>query len=171
MDTVTRPEDKGGGTVEARLADLGVELPIVPAAIGSFELGAIDGGTLILSGQGPLMENGELAKGKVGETVTVEDAYVHARRTGLVLISAMRTVLGDLDHVRRIVRIFGMVNATPDFSDHPKVIDGCSDLMHQVFAERGRHARCAIGVGSLPGGISVEIEATVAISPGREPSA
>ena len=114
------------------------------------------------------MENGELATGKVGQSVSVEEAYIHARRTGLVLISVMRSILGDLDRVRRVLRIFGMVNATPDFSDHPKIIDGCSDLMHEVFADRGRHARCAIGVGSLPGGISVEIEATVAVSAHRD---
>ena len=161
-----RPTRRSDETsVETRLRELGFDLPPVPDPIGSFELGVIDGHRLILSGQGPLMEDGALARGKVGGGVSTEAAYLHAQRTGLVLIAAMKAVLGDLAHVDRILRVFGMVNATPDYEDHPKVIDGCSDLFRDAFGARGRHARCAIGVGSLPGNISVEIEATVAISP------
>ncbi len=151
-------------SVEARLDAQGIVLPSVPAPVGNFELGVIDGSTLILSGQGPVVEDGQLARGKVGEAVRTEEAYHQARRTGLVLISAMREVLGSLDHVNRILKVFGMVNAVPDFAEHPKVINGCSDLFCEVFGERSRHTRCAIGVGSLPGNITVEIEATVAIS-------
>ena len=102
---------------------------------------------------------------KSGVESRTDAAYLHAQRTGLVLIGAMKAVLGDLAYIDRILRVFGMVNATPDYAEHPKVIDGCSDLFRDVFGVRGQHARCAIGVGSLPGNISVEIEATVAISP------
>ena len=149
---------------EARLAAMGLSLPPVPAPVGNFDLGSIDGTTLYLSGQGPLLEGGELARGKVGDDVGVEEAKHHAMRTGLVLISAMKTLLGSLDHVAQIRKVFGMVNGTPDFSEHPKVIDGCSDLFAEVFGVRGRHARAAVGMGSLPGNITVEIDAIVSIS-------
>lgn len=149
---------------EARLAALGLALPPVPAAVGNFDLGSIDGTTLYLSGQGPLLENGELARGKVGRDVTADEAAHHAMRTGLVLISAMKEMLGSLDHVAQIRKVFGMVNGTPDFADHPKVINGCSDLFCAVFGDRGRHARAAVGMGSLPDNITVEIDAIVSIS-------
>ena len=151
---------------EARLAAMGLSLPPVPAPVGNFDLGSIDGTTLYLSGQGPLLESGELARGKVGHDVTVDEAKHHAMRTGLVLISAMKTILGSLDHVTQIRKVFGMVNGTPEFSDHPRVIDGCSDLFAEVFGARGRHARAAVGMGSLPANITVEIDAVVSISPG-----
>ena len=97
--------------------------------------------------------------------MTAEEAYAHARRTGIVLLAAMKKAFGSLDRVERVVKIFGMVNATPDFAGHPAVINGCSDLMVEVFGEAGRHARSAVGLGSLPGGITVEIEAVVAVKP------
>lgn len=152
-------------TPEARLTHLGLELPSVPRPVGNFEFGSLDGTTLYLSGQGPLMEDGVLATGKVGADVAAEDAAHHARRTGLVLIAVMRELLGSLDHVAQIRRVFGMVNATPDFADHPLVLNGCSDLFCEVFGPRGRHARAAVGMGSLPGNITVEIEAIVSVSP------
>ena len=96
--------------------------------------------------------------GIVGQDVTVEEAYQHARLTGLQLIATMKVELGDLDRVARIVKLLGMVNAAPGFGQQPEVINGCSDLFVEVFGERGRHARSAIGVGSLPNGITVEIE-------------
>jgi enamine deaminase RidA (YjgF/YER057c/UK114 family) len=96
--------------------------------------------------------------------MTVEEGYRHARATGLVLIAAMKQALdGDLDRVTDIVKVLGMVNATPDFADQPKVINGCSDLFVEVFGDKGRHARSAVGMGSLPGGIPVEIEVIVAV--------
>ncbi len=150
---------------EDRLAAMGLSLPSVPAPVGHFDLGSIDGTTLYLSGQGPLLESGELARGKVGYDVTADQAKHHAMRTGLVLISAMKTILGSLDHVAQIHKIFGMVNGTPDFANHPQVIDGCSELFSQVFGSRGRHARAAVGMGSLPANITVEIDAVVSISP------
>ena len=151
-------------TPEARLASLDLVLPKLPAPVGNFDLGSIDGTTLYLSGQGPVMEDGRLATGKVGRDVTATDAAHHAQRTGLVLIAAMRELLGSLDHVAQIRRVYGMVNAVPEFEDHPVVLNGCSDLFCKVFGPRGRHARAAVGMGSLPGNITVEIEAIVSIS-------
>jgi enamine deaminase RidA (YjgF/YER057c/UK114 family) len=101
--------------------------------------------------------------GKVGDTVTADEAYAHALLVGLNLLSVLHVELGDLSRVKRIVKLLGMVNATPDFADHPRVINGCSDLFVDVFGDAGRHSRSAVGVGSLPGNITVEIEAIVAI--------
>lgn len=149
--------------VEKRLIELGLELPDLPAPIANFKPGIITGNLLYLSGQGPVLPSGVLATGKVGAEVSVEDAYWHARRTGLVLLAAMQALLFDLDRVQRVVKLLGMVNAAPDFTQHPKVINGCSDLLVEVFGDKGRHARSAVGMGSLPGNISVEIEAIVEI--------
>lgn len=149
---------------EDRLARLGLSLPKIPAPVGNFDLGSIDGTTLYLSGQGPLMEDGRLATGKVGLDVTAQEAALHARQTGIVLIAAMREILGTLDHVTQIRRVHGMVNAVPEFEDHPVVLNGCSDLFCEVFGPKGRHARAAVGMGSLPGNITVEIDAIVSIS-------
>lgn len=148
---------------EKRLEELGVSLPQLPSPVGNFAPFALHDNLLFLSGQGPILADGSLATGKVGQEVSTEQAYEHARRTGLVLLSCMRQALGSLDRIERIVKVFGMVNAAPGFSEHPKVINGCSDLFVEVLGDRGRHARSAIGMGSLPGSISVEIEAIVAI--------
>ena len=111
------------------------------------------GNLLFLSGRGP----GAVA-GKVGDTITLEQAYQHARTVGLSLIAVMKQELGDLDRVKGILKVLGMVNAVPTFGDHPKVINGCSDLLVEVFGDAGRHARSAVGMGSLPAQIPVEIE-------------
>ncbi len=150
---------------ETQLEALGLKLPQVPDVVGNFDLGSVDGTTLYLSGQGPLLENGQLAQGKVGLDVSVAEARHHAMRTGLVLISAMKEILGSLEHVAQIRKVFGMVNSVPDFADHPEVINGCSDLFCDVFGSRGRHSRAAVGMGSLPGNITVEIDAIVSVSP------
>jgi enamine deaminase RidA (YjgF/YER057c/UK114 family) len=151
---------------EARLAALELTLPPVPPPVGRFTAGRVEGGLLFLSGQGPLLEDGRLATGRVGESVTAEAARHHAFRTGLVLLAAARDLLGSLDRVAGVVKLLGFVNAVPEFERHPFVIDGCSDLFHQVFADRGVHARSAIGVASLPGRITVEIEAVLAVDRG-----
>lgn len=152
------------GETERRLLSLGLVLPEVPRPIGQFQYGRIEGTLLFLSGQGPLLETGVLATGKVGADVTVAEARHHAMRTGLVLLAATKSVLGDLDRVAGVVKLLGFVNSTPEFDSHAKVIDGCSELFHAVFGARGSHARSAIGVGSLPGRITVEIEAIVSIA-------
>jgi enamine deaminase RidA (YjgF/YER057c/UK114 family) len=148
---------------EKRLRDLGIELHHPPKPIANFVTFVMENGFLYLSGQGPRGADGTLHTGKVGETVSIDEAYAHARLTGINLVAAMKLALVDLGRVRRIVKILGMVNAAPDFADHPKVINGCSDLMVAVFGEKGMHARSAVGLSSLPGNITVEIEAIVAI--------
>ncbi|MCY4260104.1 MAG: RidA family protein [Rhodobacteraceae bacterium] len=168
---MSRPGVPGNESPDDRLSALGLTLPAIPRPVGNFELGSIDGTTLYLSGQGPVMEDGTLATGRVGCDVSTEDAVYHAHRTGLVLIAAMREILGSLDHISQVRRVFGMVNAVPGFADHPIVLNGCSDLLCEVFGPRGRHARAAVGMGSLPGNITVEIEAIVSISPDWRPSA
>jgi enamine deaminase RidA (YjgF/YER057c/UK114 family) len=105
-----------------------------------------------------------MPRGKLGSGMSIEEGYRHARQVGLVLIAAIKDALGDdLDRVEGIVKVLGMVNATPDFEDHPKVVNGCSDLFVEVFGEAGRHARSAVGMSSLPAGIPVEIEVIVAV--------
>jgi enamine deaminase RidA (YjgF/YER057c/UK114 family) len=99
----------------------------------------------------------------VGQEVTIEQAYQDARLTGLNLLAVMQGALGELDRIERVVKLLGMVNGTPDFLEHPQVINGCSDLMVEVFEEKGRHARSAVGMGSLPNNITVEVEAIVEI--------
>lgn len=150
--------------VEQRLQELGLTLPTVGAPWGSYVHAKRVGNLLYLSGKQPPGSDGKTPRGKLGAGMSVEDGYRHARGVGLMLIAAMREALGgDLDRVTDIVKVFGMVNAAPDFEDHPKVINGCSDLFVEVFGERGRHARSAVGMGSLPGGIPVEIEVIVAV--------
>ena len=146
-----------------RLAALGLELPPPPAAIARFRTAVVDGGLMLLSGQGPTFNDGSLRSGKVGADISRDAAYQHARLTGLNLLAVMHDHLGDLGRVRQILKVFGMVNATSDFAEHSAVIDGCSDLFCDVFGVAGEHARTAIGVGSLPRGITVEIEAMVAV--------
>ncbi len=148
-----------------RLHALGLALPPLPPPVGNFVPGTIHDTTLYLSGQGPLLPDGQLATGTVGRDVTCAEATTHARCCGLVLLAAMHAILGSLDHVQGIRRVFGMVNAAPDFADHPAVLNGCSDLFCAVFGLEGRHARSAVGMASLPGNITVEIEAVVAIAP------
>jgi len=160
---VNRPGDAGASPYE-RLARLGIVLPAAPAPVATFVTAVREGNLLFLSGQGPLEGNGREHHGKVGAGVTVEAAYQHARITGINMLAVMHEALGSLDKVRRIVKILGMVNAAPDFTDHPRVINGCSDLMIAVFGEAiGAHARSAVGMASLPNQITVELEAVVAV--------
>jgi len=149
--------------IERRLSELKITLPELRAPLGTYVHAKRVGNLLYLSGKGPSNPDGTVPTGKLGDDVTVEEGYRHARSVGVTLIAAMRQALGDLDQVEGIVKVLGMVNATPDFADHPKVINGCSDLFVEVFGEAGRHARSAVGMGSLPGRISVEIEVIVAV--------
>ena len=151
-------------SIEQRLKDLKITLPKVGNPMGSYVHAKRVGNLLYLSGKGPHGSDGRMPKGKLGAGMSIEDGYRHARQVGLVLIAAMRDALGgNLDRVEDVVKVLGMVNAVPDFEDHPKVINGCSDLFVEVFGERGRHARSAVGMSSLPGGIPVEIEVIVAV--------
>ncbi len=150
-------------SVEARLKSLGIELPKSPSPLANYVPFVITGNLLYLSGQGPREADGSFHTGKVGQEVTIEQAYQDARLTGLNLLAVMQGALGELDRIERVVKLLGMVNGTPDFLEHPQVINGCSDLMVEVFEEKGRHARSAVGMGSLPNNITVEVEAIVKI--------
>jgi len=155
-------------SAEKRLKALGIELGPVSAPVANYVNAVRAGNLLFLSGKGPRPDaNGVRPSGKVGREYTAEQAYQHARTVGLDLLAVMRAELGSLDRVKRVVKLLGMVNAVPDFTDHPKVINGCSDLLVEVLGERGRHARSAVGMGSLPMGIPVEIEAVVEAEPPR----
>jgi enamine deaminase RidA (YjgF/YER057c/UK114 family) len=145
---------------EARLAELRLTLPPLEPLMGNFVRAVRTGNLLFLAGHGDCDKN---LTGKVGGSVTTEQAYASARRTGLCLLATLKAELGDLRKVKRIVKVLGMVNATPEFKDHPRVINGCSDLFVAVFGDRGRHARAAVGMASLPGDASVEIEMVVEI--------
>lgn len=146
-----------------RLAALGIQLPDAPPPIANFVTHVLEGNILYLSGQGPREADGTLHTGKVGIDQDVDAAYNHARLTGINLLAVMHHALGDLNRIKRVVKLFGMVNAEPHFEDHPRVINGCSDLFIDVFGDNGQHARSAVGFGSLPGNITVEIEAIVAL--------
>lgn len=155
---------RAAGSPYERLARLGIALPPAPTPVATFVTAVQEGNLLFLSGQGPLEASGIEHHGKVGSGVTVEEAYGHARVTGINLLAVMHEHLGSLTRVRRIVKLLGMVNAAPGFTEHPKVINGCSDLMIAVFGEEiGTHARSAVGMGSLPSQITVEIEAVIAV--------
>jgi enamine deaminase RidA (YjgF/YER057c/UK114 family) len=150
--------------IEERLAQLGIVLPSTPKPIANYVPFVQVNDLLYLSGQGPRLGPREFAHGRVGTDVTAEEAYQHARLVGIQLLAAAKDALGDLNRVRRVVKLLGMVNAAPDFEQHPQVINGCSDLFVEVFGELGRHARSAVGMGSLPNQITVEIEAIFQVS-------
>ena len=145
---------------EAKLAELGIELPAVPAPAGNYVHAVRTGNLLYLAGKGPIDSD---AVGKVGADVSTEDAYQHARQVGLTLLAVMKQDLGSLDNVKQVVKVLGMVNAVPDFGEQPAVINGCSDLFVEVLGDAGRHARSAVGMGSLPNQITVEIEVIVEV--------
>jgi enamine deaminase RidA (YjgF/YER057c/UK114 family) len=149
--------------IEKRLQELGIVLPPVTPPVATYVNAVRTGNLLFLSGKGPTAADGTQHTGKVGRHVTTAEAYQHARLTGLNLIAVMQAELGDLDKVRRIVKVLGMVNGAPEFTEQPKVINGCSDLFVEVFGEKGRHARSAVGMGSLPNDITVEIECIVEV--------
>lgn len=148
-----------------RLRELGIELPATAAPQANYVPWVLAGPLLYLSGQGPRRPDGGFATGKVGGGVGVEDAYQHARLTGIGLLATMRDALGTLERVERVVKLLGMVNCVPEFVQSPQVVNGCSDLLVAVFGDAGRHARSAVGVNALPGGMTVEIEAIVQVRP------
>jgi enamine deaminase RidA (YjgF/YER057c/UK114 family) len=160
MNQVAHPQ---GSTPYERLVSLGLSLPSTPTPVANYVTSVQEGSLLFLSGQGPREADGRLHTGKVGADVGIEEAYAHARLTGLNLLAIMHHALGDLARVRRVVKLLGMVNAVPAFGQHPQVINGCSDLFVAVLGDDGRHARSAVGMGSLPNNITVEIEAIVAV--------
>ena len=145
---------------EAKLSELGLELPPAPKPMGVYKPLLIVGNMCYVSGHGPLKPDGSMIAGRVGEDVDQQGAYEAARQTGLAILATLRAGLGGLDRVKRVVKTLGMVNCTPDFVQQPAVINGFSELLAQVFGdENGVGARSAVGMGSLPGNIPVEIEA------------
>jgi enamine deaminase RidA (YjgF/YER057c/UK114 family) len=150
-------------SAEARLKELGLVLPVLPAPVANYLPYRLAGNLLFLAGQGPRDEKGLSLTGKLGAEINIEEGYRRARLVGLGLLAAMRDALGSLDRVDFIVKLLGMVNAVPNFNDSPKVINGCSDLFVEVFGDAGRHARSAVGNVMLPNQISVEIEGIVAV--------
>ncbi len=150
-------------TPEQRLKNLGLELPEVPSPIANFVMWRQTGSLLYLSGQGPRKPDGSVVVGRLGLNHSVEDGYRDARQIGLQMLATIRQAVGSLDRIEAVIKLLGMVNAEPNFGDHPKVINGCSDLLVEVLGEAGKHARSAVGMGSLPGGMTVEIEAIIQI--------
>ena len=151
--------------VEQRLKELGIELPAPPAPVANYVRYVQAGNLLFVSGHGPSRDGKFVYTGKVGAEVSLEDAYQAARLVMINCLASMKEALGDLDRVKRIVKLLGMVNAVPEFGDQPKVINGASDLLVDVFgSEIGKHARSAVGMGSLPSQITVEIEMIVEIA-------
>lgn len=145
-------------SAEQALLDRGIELPPPPAAAGNYILGVQVGSLLFMSGCCSERADGSEVTGKVGVDLSVEQGYQAARLAGLMMLASIRAQTGSLDRVRRVVKVLGMVNAAPDFSDHPAVIDGFSDLMAEVFGENGRGARAAVGMASLTNQLAVEVE-------------
>jgi enamine deaminase RidA (YjgF/YER057c/UK114 family) len=152
-----------GGDPESRLNELGIELPEVSPSIANYVGVVRTGNLLFLAGHLPRDENGEVILGKLGRDLNVDEGYAAARQATIALLATLKAELGDLNRVTRVVKVFGMVNAEPDFTGHSQVINGCSDLLGDVFGEQGRHARAAAGFSSLPLGAAVEIEMIVEV--------
>lgn len=152
-------------SAEDNLRKLGLDLPQVSVPTANFVPFRLHKDTLYISGQGPRLPSGGFSKGIVGRDVDVAKAYDDARTAGLGLLAVAKYALGTLDRIDFVVKLLGMVNAVPGFSEQPKVINGCSDLLVAVFGDAGRHARSAVGMGSLPNNMTVEIEAIFAVKP------
>jgi len=149
-------------SIEARLQDLGIELPEVSAPLASYVPVMVHGDLAFVSGQLPFFD-GELVTGTLGKDVDMDRAIAAARACGLMILAQLRAEIGSLDKVQRVVKLGGFVASTPDFTDQHKVVNGASDLMAEVFGDNGVHARAAVGVPSLPVGAAVEVDAVIAL--------
>ena len=156
---------------EARIKQLGITLPTPSTPMANYVPGVRVGNLLYLSGHGPIREGSPTARGKVGRDLSTQDAYRIAREVGINLLASARGLLGSLDKVKRVVKVLGMVNSAEGFGEQPQVINGCSDLMVEVFGENGRHARSAVGMAGLPVSIPVEIEMILEVRGGNRGSA
>ncbi len=154
---------QSSGKIEQKLQELDVTLYKLPAPTASYVRAVRSGNLIFLSGHGPMKPDGTNVTGKLGQDLSVEEGQQAARYTAIALLSALKEELGDLDEVQRIVKVHGMVNAIPDFTDHSQVMNGCSDFLVEVFGDAGKHARAAVGMASLPGNIAVEIEMVVEV--------
>ena len=146
-------------SAESRLAELKLQLPPLPKPAGVYKPLVVVGNMAYASGHGPLKSDKTMFTGRIGADVDLQAGVQSARQTGLAILATLRETLGSLDHVVRVVKVLGMVNCTPDFKEHPQVINGCSELFRDIWGEdRGVGARSAVGMGSLPGNITTEIE-------------
>ncbi len=144
--------------IEKKLQDLNIMLPKAPRPVANYVPAVQAGSLLFVSGHGPYPDGKTMMAGKLGKELTLEEGYQTARNVAINCLASIRESLGDLDRVKRVVKLLGMVHCTPDFKDQPKVINGASDLIVEIFGEAGKHARSAVGMQSLPNGIPVEIE-------------
>ncbi|MFH1491038.1 MAG: RidA family protein [Pseudomonadota bacterium] len=149
---------------EDKLKEMGLSLPPATKPVANYVSAVRTGNLVFLSGHGPFGEDRKLIIGKVGKELSIDEGYEAARRVALGLLSSLKGVIGDLDKVTRVVKLLGMVNCTPDFGDQPKVINGASDLLVEVFGNKGRHARSAVGMNALPMNMAVEIEMIVEVA-------
>ena len=152
-------------SADQRLKELGITLPSGSAPAANYANAVRTGNLLFIAGKAPLPENGQLPKGRLGREFTSEDGYRYARSAALDLVAVMRAELGSLDRVARVVEVQGFLNATAEFEDHAKVLNGCSDLLVEIFGERGIHARSVLGASSLRGGLPVILKAVVEVVP------
>ena len=149
--------------IEQKLKEMRLELPSAGKPVANYVPAVRTGNLVFLSGHGPVQSDGSLITGKVGADLNLEEGQAAARQVALVLMASLKAEIGNLDKVRRVVKLLGMVNCTPDFVDQPKVINGASDLLVEVFGDKGKHARSAVGMNALPLNISVEIEMIVEV--------
>lgn len=152
-----------GYNPEQKINDLGIKLHGLSIPKANYVHAVRTGNLIFLAGKGPSNEKGESITGKLGKDLGIDEGYAASRLVGVRQLSVLKAELGNLNKVKRIVKVKGMVNAIPEFTDHSKVINGYSDLMVEVFGERGKHARAAVGMGSLPGNIAVEIEMIIEV--------
>lgn len=150
--------------INARLDSLGIKLTTPSAPVANYVNVVRTGDLLFLAGKGPKDESGNNIVGRLGEDMSIEEGYAAARRVGIAQLSVLKKHLGDLSKVKRIVKVMGMVKSTDDFTNQSQVVNGYSDLMVEVFSERGKHARAAVGMSALPGGICIEVEMIVEVS-------
>ena len=160
---VNQAKTMGPSKIDARLTELGITLPPASQPVANYVNAVQTGNLIFLAGKGPLKADGTYITGKVGKNLSIEQGYEAARVVGINQLATLKAEIGNLDRVVRIVKVLGMVNATPEFTNHPKVINGFSDLMVEVFGEKGKHARSAVGMISLPSDIAVEVEMIVEI--------
>lgn len=150
-------------SIDQKLKEQGIELFAPPKPMANYVRSVRTGNLVYLAGHGPTRADGSNITGKLGKDMTVEQGYAAARQVGIALLSSLKGEIGDLGKVKRVVKVLGMVNCTPEFTDQPKVINGFSDLMVALFGEKGKHARSAVGMISLPNNIAVEIEMIVEV--------
>jgi enamine deaminase RidA (YjgF/YER057c/UK114 family) len=146
-----------------KVEELGIDLPEVSAPVANYVNAVRTGNLIFLSGKGPKKPDGTFITGKVGADLSIEEGYEAGRLTAIEQLAVLKDELGDLNKVKRVVKVLGMVNCSPDFKDQPKVVNGYSDLMVAVFGDKGKHARAAVGMVSLPGDIAIEVEMIVEI--------